>query len=70
MTTTEYRITGMTCDHCARAVRDEVGLIEGVDSMAVSVEDGALAVTWSVGPDDGAVLDAVDEAGYVAVRVP
>ena len=28
MSTTEYRVTGMTCNHCASAVEREVGAID------------------------------------------
>ena len=68
MTTTEYRVTGMTCGHCEMSVREEVSQIAGVDAVDVSAQSGTLVVTASVPLDDAAVLAAVDEAGYSAVR--
>lgn len=69
MTTTEYQVTGMTCGHCEMSVREEVGQIPGVTDIAVSAQSGKLVVTADQPVDDAAVLAAVDEAGYSAVRV-
>lgn len=68
MSTTEYQVTGMTCSHCEMSVREEVGQIAGVDQIEVSARTGRLVVTASAPLDDAAVLAAVDEAGYSAVR--
>ncbi|WP_121259381.1 heavy-metal-associated domain-containing protein [Leifsonia sp. M321 24_2] len=68
METIDYQVTGMTCEHCERAVSTEVGQVAGVDSVNVSASDGVLHVTTGTGVDDAAVLAAVDEAGYAAVR--
>ncbi len=68
MSTTEYQVTGKTCGHCEMSVREEVGQIAGVDQIEVSAQTGRLVVTASAPLDDAAVLAAVDEAGYSAVR--
>ena len=69
MTTTEYQVTGMTCGHCEMSVREEVGQVPGVEKIDVSAATGTLVVTANQPIDDAAVLAAVDEAGYRAVRV-
>ena len=69
MTTSEYQVTGMTCGHCEMSVREEVGQVAGVEDIDVSSQTGKLVVTASVPLDDAAVLAAVDEAGYSAVRL-
>lgn len=66
-TTTEYQVTGMSCGHCEMSVREEVGEVAGVESIEVSHETGRLVVSGDV--DDAAVIAAVDEAGYEAVRL-
>lgn len=68
--TQTYVVTGMTCGHCEHAVREEVGALPGVVGVDVSAADGRLAVQVADGVtlDDQAVLEAVDEAGYSAVR--
>jgi copper chaperone len=69
VTTREYQVSGMSCGHCEAAVKDEVGQIPGVDSVDVNVGTGRLVVRSSIPVDAGAVLRAVDEAGYQAVMV-
>ena len=64
MTTTTYHVTGMTCDHCVRAVTTELVMVPGVRSVDVDLAEGAVTVT-SDGPLDlGEVREAIDEAGY------
>ncbi len=69
MTTSEYRVSGMSCAHCEAAIQSEVARIPGVDGVDVSARTGRLVVTSSAPIDEAAVLDAVDEAGYEAVLV-
>jgi copper chaperone len=67
MDQTTYTVTGMTCEHCVRAVTEEVARIQGVEAVAVDLAAGTVTVT-SAGPvDRAAVGDAVDEAGYQLV---
>lgn len=69
MTTTEYSVTGMTCDNCEKHVREEVEQIKGVTAIEVSAASGRLTVTTSgEAVRDAAVLAAVEEAGYTAAR--
>lgn len=68
MTTTQFQVSGMTCAHCENAVREEVSKIAGVDAVDVSAQSGVLAVSAAGPVDDAAVLAAVEEAGYEAVR--
>ncbi len=67
MTSTTYRVEGMTCEHCVRAVRAEVGALEGVDEVEVDLATGEVAVTSAAPLDRAAVQAAVDEAGYELV---
>ena len=68
MSTTEYKVTGMTCGHCEMSVREEVGQIAGVEDIQVSAQSGTLVVTGADAISDADVLAAVGEAGYSAVR--
>ena len=69
MATTEYQVTGMTCGHCEMSIREEVGQVPNVETIQVSAKTGKLVVTATAPVDDAAVLAAVEEAGYSAVRV-
>ena len=64
MTTTTYDVTGMTCEHCVRAVTAEVTSLEGVQDVAVDVITGKVTVTSDTPLDLVAVRAAIDEAGY------
>jgi len=68
MQTIEFQVTGMTCEHCERAVTEEVTRVAGVRDVTVSAADGVLSVSADGAVDDAAVLAAVDEAGYTAER--
>lgn len=58
-----YTINGMSCGHCTAAVRDEVTKVSGVSAADVDLETSTLTVRGEQ-IDDGAIRDAVDEAGY------
>ena len=58
-----YTVTGMTCDHCARSVREEVTALPGVSAVAVDLTSGRITVAGEDSGDD-AVEAAVAEAGY------
>lgn len=62
--TTEYTVTGMTCQHCVNAVTEEVAEINGVTGVDVDLGSGRVSVTSEQPVDDAAVRAAVDEAGY------
>ena len=62
-----YTVSGMTCEHCRRAVLDEVGQLLGVESVEVELATGALRVRGADVPDT-AVAAAVEEAGYELAR--
>jgi copper chaperone len=66
-TTATYRVTGMTCDHCVRAVTDEVSAIPGVRDVEVDLVAGGESTVRVVSEDalpEDTVREAVDEAGY------
>ena len=69
MSTTEFRVTGMTCGHCEMSVREEVEQVGGVSAVDVSAANGRLVVSATAPIDEAAVIAAVEEAGYRAERV-
>ncbi len=62
--TASYTVTGMTCDHCAASVREEISEIAGVASVDVDLASGAVTVTSTQPLADADVRAAVEEAGY------
>jgi len=73
MTTVTYHVTGMTCEHCAKAVSAELHALDGVSEVTVAlVPGGASAVTVvSANPlASEAVEEALDEAGDYRLASP
>ena len=64
MTTQTYTVDGMTCDHCVKAVSEEIGKLEGVTGVDVELATGSVTVASDGGVPDDDVRAAVDEAGY------
>lgn len=62
-----YVVKGMTCQHCAAAVREEIGELSGVTDVDVDVASGRVVVTSDAPMDTVAVAAAVQEAGYELV---
>jgi copper chaperone len=63
-TTSTWTVTGMTCEHCVRAVSEEVSAIEGVTAVAVDLASGQVTVESDAPLAPASVVAAVDEAGY------
>ena len=69
-TTLTYRVAGLTCDHCVRAVTDELTALPGVRDVGVELVVGGTSTVRVVSDAplaDSAVRGAVDEAGYTLV---
>ena len=54
----------MSCEHCARAVREELGKIPGVAAVEVDVAAGTVQVSAEPMPGDAVLGEAIAEAGY------
>ena len=71
-TTTELRVTGMTCNNCARKVTEAAQKISGVHSVSVSVAAERASIRWisAEAKNMTAVLKAIAQAGFVAKEMP
>ena len=63
MQTLIYAVSGISCEHCRRAISGEVTRIAGVSAVDVDLQDKLVTVTGD-DLDDRAVRAAIDEAGY------
>jgi len=66
-TNLSFAVEGMSCDHCRVAITSEVTQVSGVRSVDVDLDAKVVRVSGA-DLDPGAVVDAIDEAGYDAVR--
>jgi copper ion binding protein len=60
----DFAVTGMTCQHCAASVTEEITEIDGVSDVAVDLPTGVVTVTSDRPLDEAQVRAAVEEAGY------
>lgn len=66
MSTSTYVLSGLTCEHCVKAVSEEVSALDGVTEATVDLVAGGestLTVTADRELRDDEVREALDEAG-------
>jgi len=63
----EIKIEGMTCNHCAMSITNEIATIEGVTSVVVNHESGS-AIVEADNVTNEALSAAIEEAGYKALE--
>jgi len=66
MPTATYQVTGMTCEHCVRAVSEELKNLGGGTGVTVALVPGGrsgVTVTSEMPLTEQAVAAALDEAG-------
>ncbi|MCT1656012.1 MULTISPECIES: heavy-metal-associated domain-containing protein [Brevibacterium] len=67
MHTTTITVSGMTCEHCERAVKEELSALDGVRSVDVDLVaggDSTVRIASDAELSAVAIEAAVDEAGY------
>ena len=57
-------VTGMSCEHCEKAVRAEISAIPGVSQVDVDLASGEVKIRAEPAPEVAALRAAVEEAGY------
>lgn len=65
MATTTLNITGMSCSHCANAVKNALTDVPGVANVEVNLDAGTAVVE---GGEVNALIAAVTEEGYEATQ--
>ena len=68
MTIIAFQVPGMTCGHCKGAVTDELSKINGVTKVDVDLDSKVVRVESSAAIEWQAISDAIDEAGFEAVK--
>lgn len=63
---TNIKITGMTCEHCAKSAQDALNILEGVNA-SVSYAEGIAKVESQEIVDDNQLLKAIESKGYGAL---
>lgn len=63
------KIKGMSCEHCASRVRQALLALDGVISAEVNARKKTAVIKSDSPPDDAALLEAVERAGYEVVKI-
>jgi mercuric reductase len=66
METLDFRVSGMTCDHCASSLEAALGKLEGIRKASVSYAERHAIVEVDSGVKADAVVQAVRAKGYDA----
>ncbi len=64
MITETFTVPGISCQHCVRAITEEVSALAGVQKVAATVDDKRVVVEHSDQLDTAAIIAAINEAGY------
>ncbi len=64
MTTTQIKVTGMTCGHCVNSVTEELQTITGVSQVKVDLESGQVTIESATEINPSDISAAIEEAGY------
>ncbi|AOR36000.1 transporter [Streptomyces fodineus] len=59
----QYNVTGMSCEHCAASIREEVSEVPGVSEVVVDLVANAVTVRGT-DLEDERLRAAIVEAGY------
>ncbi|MDR2202556.1 MAG: heavy-metal-associated domain-containing protein [Clostridiales bacterium] len=65
MTKKAFRVNGMTCGHCAKAVQDAALGVNGIAAAKVKLKTGELIIKYGENAPDPATLQkAIAAAGF------
>ncbi len=64
MVTEQFRVPGMSCQHCVNAVRKEVGALAGVSQVDVDLSQKIVTVVHDDDVDITEIVMAIKDAGY------
>jgi copper ion binding protein len=67
MTTTQIKVSGMTCSHCVNSVTEELQEIAGVTEVKVELESGEVTIESAAELNASEISAAIKEAGYEVV---
>lgn len=62
------KVEGMSCAHCVNAVESSVGELQGVTSVKVDLENGAVAVNFDDSKTSlSEIKETIEDQGYDVV---
>ncbi|MBD7983924.1 copper chaperone CopZ [Sporosarcina sp. Sa2YVA2] len=62
---TTLNVTGMSCGHCVKTIEDNVGKLDGVNSVQVNLEAGTVDVDFESNQVDvKKISDTIEDQGF------
>lgn len=65
MTEKSYSVPDVHCGHCKTSIEDAVSALTGIERVEVDIEGRRVDVAFGDGVDEQAIVDAIEEQGYV-----
>ncbi len=62
----DFQIPNITCNHCIRAIQDELTQIKGVVSVSGNPQDRRIFVVWSTPASEEEIRRVLSEMNYPA----
>lgn len=59
-----YRVPEVSCEHCVRAITDELTKLSGVGRVGVDLETKLVTVEHDDSVTDAQLREGIEEAGY------
>ena len=59
-----YRVPDVSCEHCVRAITDELKKLPGVERVGVDLKTKLVTVRHDESVSDGQLRAGIEEAGY------
>ncbi len=67
--TKTFSVPSMSCQHCVKAITQEVAGVHGVQSVKVDLGSKRVSVDTDERVSTDAIVQAINEAGYTDVTV-
>jgi copper chaperone len=67
MQTRQYTVPAISCQHCVRAVTNEVNKLDGVSVVSVDLATKVVTVEHGESVAPATIVAAIQEAGYAEV---
>ena len=64
MTTEQFQVPGVSCQHCVNAITREVSALPGVQSVQVALDNKTVTVEHGEQVNTDQIVAAINEAGY------
>jgi copper ion binding protein len=68
MTTEQFRVPEISCQHCVNAITKEVSALAGVKKVQISLDDKRVTVEHAPEVTAAQIVAAINEAGYDQVE--